>query len=141
MTREERKAYHGLGEGDTMMINHHGHWIEVTIGGHYGSYYWDTPSGNSVRIWDTDVGAVFYGFGLSGGENTNQVVHRGYNGNNAVYNRFGEEIGYNPFGASYTDYSDEATNTIGGGDMVFRAWYRKDSNEVNTSDSNSGFRS
>ena len=42
---------------------------------------------------------------------------------NAVWNRYGEIIGYNPNGGSYTDKSNAATNTYGGGAQAQQAWY------------------
>ena len=42
---------------------------------------------------------------------------------NAVWNMYGEVIGYDPYGGGYTDYSDKATNTYGGGTQAQQPWY------------------
>ncbi|MEG6510998.1 RHS repeat-associated core domain-containing protein [Desulforamulus ruminis] len=51
----------------------------------------------------------------------NPLLYIDPSGHKYVYNRFGEIIGTN-VGDDYTDYSQAATNTSGGGDRVYKPW-------------------
>ncbi|MCL1816795.1 MAG: DUF4329 domain-containing protein, partial [Clostridiales bacterium] len=87
--------------------------------------YWD-PTGHSVsgRLLDYMYGLGYdYKEGPGGGAiwEKRDKVKDDYS--NAVWNRYGEVIGYNPYGGSYTDYSNKATNTYGGSAYFNQPWY------------------